>query len=234
MPDDTAQPSDTGKAGTSGIQIPKERFDEVSALAKAAATRAEAAERRFQESEAKRAAEHQADARRIEALERRFAPEPEVEYEDPAEKALKEIQALNRKLAERDEREAVQATYRADGAAIMTAIKKAGIQDTEKAAEALSTKYGASKHFGMEWDPEKAATAYRDDEKAADELRARAARDNANATQSAITGSGSAPAVATTPPPKRPSPAEDDYRTKYAAWERDMEARIIAETRAAG
>mgnify|MGYP001569736433 CR=1 FL=1 len=230
MPDEKPQPSETGDQ-KSGIQIPKERFDEVSAAAKDAKARAESAEAKYQEVLKGR----EADAARIAALERRFAPErEEPEYEDPAEKAAKEVAVLRKRLDDREAEERTQAAYRADGAAITAAMEKAGVEDKKKGAEALATQYGAAKHFGGAWDPVASAEAYRKDEKEAAELRARAARDNADATRSAITGSGSPPAVATTPPPKRPEPGEKEYRAKLATWEADMEARIIAEARAGG
>lgn len=228
MSEGTSQPSDTGK---SGIQIPKERFDEVSAQAKEAKERAAEAERKFQASETARLA----DAKRIEALERRFAPEPEESvYMDPGEKALAELEALKTRFAAREAAEEMQARYRADGNAITSAIDAAGIEDKKKASEALATQYGASKHFGSAWDPVASAKAYREEEKAVAELRARAAKDNADATRSVITGSASAPAVSTAPLPKRPSPAEENYSTKVREWEAAMEKRLVEEARAAG
>lgn len=227
MPEPNPQSSDTGNA-PSGIQIPKERFDEVAAQVKEARARADAAERKFQESEKAR----QADQARLTAIERRFAPDPEPDYVDPAEKALSEVAELRKRMAERDESERIQKQYRDDGAAISAAIETAGIADKKKASEALAMQYGAARHFGNAWDPAAAAKVFREEEKEAAELRARAARDNADATRSAITGSGSAPAVATTPPPKRPEPGEEDFRGKLGAWEAEMERRIIAEARA--
>ena len=236
MPDEQALPGDKGDK--SGIMIPKERFDEVSAKVAEARAMAEAAEGKYQAVVKERAAEatqRAAEVARLEALERRFAPEadPDV-YEDPAEKALNQVVALTKKLEERDAQERLLAQYRAGGAAIMAAMEAAGIVDKKKAGDALGIQYGAAKHFGQQWDPAAAAKAWREEEKAVAELRAKAALDDNDATRSAITGGASRPTVVTGPAPTRPTPWEEGYSAKILAWERDMEQRLINEARAGG
>lgn len=227
MPETTSQPGDTG---TSGIQIPQERFNEVLAKAREATERATAAEAKYQALLTAQAA----DAKRLEAIERRFAPEPSDEYEDPADKALAAVSALTKRLEEREKRETQEAERHGAAMQITAAIKKAGIEDTEAAQRRLAEAYGSSRYFGHEWDPEAAAASFRESEKKLAAALAAADHHNTDATRSALHGGGSPPAPATSPPPPRPTPFEEDYREKIAAWNQDMEQRVLAEARAAG
>lgn len=226
MADDTTQ----GQGQAQGILIPKERFDEVAFAAREARARAEAAERRYEQL----VKVQQADAERLQAMERRFAPDPEPAWEDPAERAVREIAELRARLEERDRRDADRDAQATAARAIADAISEAGVHDVKAARERLADRYGAAMFFERPWNPKAEAAALRDEEVARAQASQRKRDEDTQATRSAMTGTTSAPAPATSPAKPRPTPWDDDYKSRLAEWEEEESARIRAEARAGG
>lgn len=227
--DDTHTPGDTGAdadGGDSPAPVPYERFREVNEAAKDARARAAAAEEAYQ---AVRAEQEAAQAR-LEAIERRFAPEPdEPVWTDPADEALKKAEALEAKLAAMEDEERRRAALRADASAIDAALDKAGVRDVKAARADMAERYGAAKWYDREWDPEAAAKELAEAEAARAEAEGARAEADAQATRSPLTGGQHAPAPAAQPVPPRPNPTDDDYHAKMAAWEGAEKARIMAQ-----
>lgn len=214
--------------GEGGV-VPAETQAKIDARIKELTDARRVAEERAEKAERAAAAERtHIDALRRTIDERLPKPkEPEPEWVDPGEQALKESRELRAELARRDaaekERNEQIARVRAANNAIQAAATKFAFEDPAEAVEILAREYGAHQHYGMTFDAEAVAAAMFEKEQArvvkhSEAAKAETKRKQAEATASPMTSAGgvSVGVPRSDEIPKLGTPERDAWRNREA------------------